>query len=917
MHTSSRTPSTKCALSLDRVRPCLRSQLIAANAETERLRIQLRQVATAATTRVKALQIDLQSELNSMQDELGIASLQMSILCQELEREEEQRREAFQIEQLQIAVRIRVRNSRGCRRAMHDWCSWSRNRQLVSQLLPEKRAMRQALGSWKELQRFRVTALRAITSLQRRGERRALASWMGFTYLRSTRLSVMALTIVSLRRRPERLALNAWMRVLGRDATRLRRRLVASLRAWQGGGVHRAWRKWNAVRLAAEKCRAAANCLLQSGCKQALNTWRATISSRHGRMRRRLRGCLTSLASLVTRRALNSWIATSRKESLLGVALAGWVQRGERRSLTAWRKFVDHALYGLWMGKVKDAQLRRAVAAWVQRGERRALSSWIYLIDVRSEVRRILAHAIAAFCHQGIRRALNAWMAHMDRRARVRRMLISAILEWQGTGSRRAFHSWRARVLEREQRRSWLRGYLASLARTTLRRALNSWTGTLWNATLEVRATPSATLVTRAISAWVQSGERRALNSWLEFLQRLAAMRFILAQSVESLRCQNLRQAVRKWTERAVSRKSTRHMVLAAVLAWCGSGARRALKNWKACTKGITLINYALLVWIRHGQLRAFESWLYFLRARLGRLSRSTALVYQPRLRLALNAWTIRLRAITCFRRKVLFAVRRFQHERRADTLWHACASWRSWAHARCSRARNARDRQLRIMKLSLCVWFRVHVASTVAQQAHRVLQRRLNELKATISSQQLELSDLHELLASAREAASSAVVHASSAIESADERVLRNERSMELKCKQIELEITGRLGQEFEERRSRLIEEHEQAIALAKQQWETDGVEYDRDRDLNVNSMRLRLYSAQANACLTLLDKEQQKDSLLYERFATPTQALHSLIARGRPVRQAGSPRPRPGRHPSSPFVESTHKAAVGRREG
>ena len=103
--------------------------------------------------------------------------------------------------------------------------------------------------------------------------------------------------------------------------------------------------------------------------------------------------------------------------------------------------------------------------------------------------------------------------------------------------------------------------------------------------------------------------------------------------------------------------------------------------------------------------------------------------------------------------------------------------------------------------------------------------------------------------------------------LESADERVLRNERSMELKCKQIELEITGRLGQEFEERRSRLIEEHEQAIAFAKQQWETDGVEYDRDRDLNVNAMRLRLYSAQANTCLTLLDKEQQKDKANKDR--------------------------------------------------
>lgn len=918
------------------------SQLIAANAETDRLRGQLRQVARTATARVKSLQDELQSELFGLQDDLGVASLQMSILCEELSREEEKRRASLEIEHLQAAIRIRVRQSRRCRKALCEWLRLTRERRIAGQWLPESRAMRGAFCSWKELRRWRRATWTAIAGMRYHGIRRALTAWIDAACRQSTQFLVVARSIASLRHQEARRALNEWVHS-ARRADSIRRKLLSSFIEWQGSGMRRAWSSWTSLLTARQKLLASVRSFLLTGCKRALNSWRA-LNRRRGVRLRFLRGCLSSMSSVAKRRALNSWVALARRGAIAA----------------------------------------RALAAWRERGVWRAMGAWTETVRVRSELRFVLGRAIASLWHQGMRRALNSWTDRAVTMSRVRQMLLSAVAEWRGSGVRCAWWSWSAAIathntilaaccciLQRGARRafnSWradtalaaarrhhrtplgkprrMLGCVSKLAAEgrALRKALNSWLTTSRVRTLMHNAAAGRTLL----------GERRALTSWALSVNVRSGLRFIVDRTKASLKLKGLRRALNMWIERAASGKTVQRMLLSALpktkwrviglgsalRSWrdaaakrgqrqrwlCGcqlsmacGNMRRALNSWVALSRKQEFAARALAAWRERSVGRAMGAWVEAVRAHSELrfvLGRTVSSLRHQGLRRALIAWSWSRKARLRRRRKLHSTLRAFRASTRVSGMYHAWLSWVAVAKERYSLARPEHDRRIRLVRRAMGIWLRIHISAVAADFAHGVFQQRTKSLSETIAAQQLELAELHHELKEAREAAQYAVAHASNAIEKSDERVLQNKRSHELQWQQLQIEMQGQVGDALEEQRLNFVAVKDRELAEAKREWLRESTEFDRNRDMHMHSMQLRLSAAQTHACQMLLDKEQQRQMLVRERFASPTKALHSLTARGR-AQPRPDPRPRAGRHPASPFAFGATHLAGERRAG
>jgi len=221
-----------------------------------------------------------------------------------------------------------------------------------------------------------------------------------------------------------------------------------------------------------------------------------------------------------------------------------------------------------------------------------------------------------------------------------------------------------------------------------------------------------------------------------------------------------------------------------------------------------------------------------------------------------------------------------------------------SAADVRCIVRDYERERswRFRSVRRAMGIWIRVHTASVAADYAFAAFRERTHQLSDAVDSQRVQLDVLRQELNDAREAARLACVQASGAIERADERVHESQRAVMYDWQTLQVEMRCQLGDALEEQRLDLLAAKEVELEEAKREWYMDANEYDRSRDVSAHAMQLRLCAAQTHACQLLVDKEQLKDDLTQQRLASPTRALHSLLARGR-AQQVESSRAR-GRH-------------------
>ena len=304
---------------------------------------------------------------------------------------------------------------RRVRRALNSWTDFSQRRERRVRLLRgalyslNQRQLRRGLNSWKAdaaekreaLDRLYASAKRwaarasgaayltwaettqATRSLAARARgaaravidsrsRRALNTWLDFSKGRARGMRLLRSAITAFQRRQWRRALNAWKAEAAAKGRALQS-LETAVGSWVGRESGRALRQWLEWLGQREHLRHAANNVVYSKVRRALNQWRE-FSGAAARRTRLMRGAARSLAQRRHRRALNSWVADwARRVVMARAAACAALHPVMRRAYNSWRS-------GEGSGVAQRQRMAVAVQEWVGFGLRRGWGRWRELV---------------------------------------------------------------------------------------------------------------------------------------------------------------------------------------------------------------------------------------------------------------------------------------------------------------------------------------------------------------------------------------------------------------------------------------------------------------------------------------------------------------------------------------------------------
>ena len=349
-------------------------------------------------------------------------------------------------------------------------------------------------------------------------------------------------------------------------------------------------------------------------------------------------------------KAFGSWETFVEEQRLMRKAAAAMHSGALRAGFTTWNDYIEGTAMHI-------EELRKVVAAFAG-PLKKAFNTWDAFALERQEQRRALLKLFS----QAQARAFNSWLEHIDAMAAQQERMRAALVSLS-SGLRAGLNTWIEYVAELQAARRALSGF-TDLGR---RRGFNQWAE--WAA----ERGDMEEALSKAMGSFRHADARKALNSWLDFLESLVPLRHAAMHMLHAA----LGKSLRSWEEYLDMLEIQRK----ALHTFVHIGRARALRTWRDNVEELERQRGLLARMLRHNLYRCLRHWASNAREKEAKMQRMRTLVYSlaggHRCLRALNSW----RSFVDDHYRAMRAAVKFVHGA-------SLRAWNKWVHeARAARA--------------------------------------------------------------------------------------------------------------------------------------------------------------------------------------------------------------------------------------